>query len=241
MEDDKLKNIWKKATGFPEKSKYTLAEIASYKQKKARDTNRNIRRGILVDIGYKAVIILGLIVHLFLQGTKDSQVFWIIGGLILLTVVLVGINLQFIRRLDQLTESNSILENLQQKIAYLRTTYRPFLFLSPLSNFLFILTGFFFYYHFKYGAIQMDPPWEDPVLYGFLILGYLIGFWAALPFYRMHLRELEECLEDLDDQFMAGLKIREHQRRKLLYYIIGATLLLVGIVVFLIVLYQSRN
>jgi Ca2+/Na+ antiporter len=233
MKEDKLKEIWQQ--GENDRPKYTLAEIAAYREQKSKDTTRNLRLEVLFSTGYKSVVALGILILLFLiPGQLNIQL--IMAILLLCTLGLIALDFRYLKKVNQINETGTIMETLQQKLRLLQTEYRQFLFWGALTNPLFILTGFFYYFLFKYGEITMESPWEDPVLYGFLLIGYLIALLAALPGYRMRIAEVRECMEDMDEQYMASRKIVEQKKQKRRFFIVAAILVLGGILFLLILL-----
>lgn len=237
MKEDRLKKLWQENPA-PDVT-YTLEEINAYRAQKSSDTQRDIRRNITFDIIYKSAIAAGLATLLFLV-KAPPHLPWIIALLLLVDVGLIVFDRQFLKKADMLDESEPILASLRRKRTFLQESYRPFIFLGALSNPLLILTGFFFYFYFKYGEIRMAAPWEDPVLYIILLIGYLLALWAALPFYQQRRRELEECLEDMDDTQVATQKIAAHRRRRRQYMIMFAILAVVGLGLFFILLWQNK-
>lgn len=237
MNELDLKRIWKSAQAAgDQQKKYTMEEILMYRKRQSRETSRGILWGIKSDIALKAVLLFGFGVLLLILpvGSPGRPVALVLIGLIL---ALIFLEFHFIRKLDQLGETDAILNNLKNKIGYLRHYYRPYIFIGALTNPILMLCGFFFYFYFTYGEIRMAGPAEDPVLYLLLLLGYALGVIGTYPFYLSRNRDLTECLHDLDEDDLATQKIAGQQYRKRRFLIIAFILILLGLLLFLFLLF----
>ena len=238
MEKRDIKDIWKSA---PENqfstNRYSLNEIQAYRKKKSVQTSRSARLTIRFDIGLKSILITGLC-YLLLTHQQYPYPF-VFGVLIALITALIFIENSFIQKLSQIKETDSVIENLTHKLHYLRTTHAWFVFLGALSSPLFVLCGFFLYYHFKYGEIRIGLPIEDPMTYLFLALAFVISYFSQLPVFKSQVRELKESIEDIDDSAMAHVKIEESRKRRRNYMILFSILILVGALVLLLILIRK--
>ena len=175
MEEIDLKNIWKTAGKNELKIKrYSLAEIELYRTKKSKQVSRSSRAGILFDILYKIVAAAEFI---YLLVILNSQPFYqiIITCLAAALFILIAVEAGFLRKLNLISDSDTVIGNLQKKYNFLKTTYRKFIFISALSNPFFVTAGFFLYFYFKYNEIKMGTPFGDPVLYLFIVISFLIS------------------------------------------------------------------
>jgi MFS family permease len=237
MEEIDLKKIWKTAGEDELKiKKYSLNEIQLYRTKKSKQASRTSRTGILFDIFYKIAVSAG---YIYLLIILDYQFPWqiIITCLLAALLILAAAELGFLKKLNLISESDSVIENLQKKYDFLKTTYKKFIFFSALSNPFFVTGGFFLYFYFKYGEIKMAAPFEDPVLYIFIVISFLISLAGQWPFYKIQLKDLKESIEDLDDDKIAGLKIEEAIRRRKKIIVISSILLLTGVLFLLILIF----
>lgn len=233
MKTNDIKQIWKSAnTDETTGKRYSLSEIQDYRKKKSHQMSTSGFRAIRFDIAFKGLIAAALLFLLVFQVTQPLY-HRIIVILIFVTVVLLWLNFSYIKKLKAVKETDAVMENLKIKLRYFKTTFRNFIINSSLSNPLFVLTGFFFYYQFKYHEIKMELPWHDPVPYLFLLLAFIISFGAQWTNYRSQVNELTETIEDLDNESLASMKIAERrikERRNLIMYTI---LILLGLLIFL--------
>jgi hypothetical protein len=237
MEETELKNIWKKAGEMESPAeKYSIEEIQLYRVKKSKQAYRKGKAGILFDIIYKAV---ALFEYIFLLISLNNQFPYqqIITALTTAVIILIAADMIFLKKLSLVKYSGSVLENLHERFSYLKTTYFKFIFINALSGPLFITGGFFIYFYFRYNAIQMAGPFEDPVLYLLIIVAFCIPFAAQYIDYKNQYRELKESIEDLDDGGNVSEKIAEAEKRSKKIILISSVLIITGILIFLIILF----
>jgi hypothetical protein len=236
MKELDIKKIWEKANEreTPEK-KYSLAEIQLLHKKKSRQVSKSSRLGILFDIILKCAVMIELFYLLIILNYQYPYQI-VIGILLAATCVFVIFEIGFIKRLNLIQETDSVIVNLQKKLDFIKTTYRKFIFIGGLSSPLFVVSGFFLFYYFKYGEIKMGFPLEDPVLYIILLTAYLLPILGQWPIYKMQLKELNESIENIEDIQTAGIKYEEARKRKIKTVIVSSILILIGLVIFLIIL-----
>ena len=236
MEELDIKNIWKTANkNETVMKKYSLADIKLYKEKKSKQLSKSSRLSILFDIAYKCLAFLELsFLLIFLNYQYPFQT--IIGFLLAIICVLVFFEAGFLKKLNLIKDTDSVIDNLQKKLSFMKTTYRKFIFIGALSNPLFVGSSIFLYYYFKYSEIRIGTPLEDPILYLFLIAAYSISLFGQWPFYKIQIKELKENIEDIEDTQIASVKIEKAKKRKRNILIISSLLILIGILIFLIIL-----
>ena len=237
MKTNDIKQIWKSFSPDDGANKrYSLNDIQVYRKKKSQQLSKTGSRAIYFDIVFKSLIAFALAYLVVFQVT-ESVYKPIISILISITVLLLGMNFIFLKKLKKIKGTDAIMDNLKNKLHYFETTYRNFIINSSFSNPLFVLTGFLFYFQFKYGEIRMETPWNDPVPYLFLLVAFIISFGAQWTNYKNEVRELTETIRDLDDEKLAAIKIEEYRKRRKRNLFIYSVLLLVGILILLFFLF----
>jgi hypothetical protein len=234
MEELDIKGIWKSAAhNASNEKKYSLAEIQSYRTKKSKQIHRSSKAGILFDIIYKAIACVEYVyLLLVLEYQYPYQI--IIPIIIAGVCLLIAVELGFLKKLNQIDDSDSIIDNLRNQYKYLKSTYRKFILVSSLSNPVFITGAFFLYFYFKYNEIRMESPLIDPVLYIFIVISFLIPLAAQYPVYKNQLRDLKESIDDLNDGETASEIISDSENRRKIIIIISSVLIIAGILIFLI-------
>ena len=236
MEELDIKQIWKGANKKELLAKsYSLDDIQKYRKRKSHLISKSSRLTIFFDIGYKSVTLIGLIYLLTVLNHQEPYQI-IIGSLMAVTASLVLIEINFIEKLKSIKETDSVIDNLQNKLIFLKTTYNQFIFLSALSNPLFVLAGFLLYHHFKYNGMHTGTPMTDPVTYIFLVIAFAISFFSQKPIYNTQIKELQESIHDMNDTAMASIKIEENKKRKRNNIILCSILILIGVLFLLLTL-----
>lgn len=237
MKEIDLKHIWKNANK-KEKRKYSLQEIHAYRIKKSISTYKSGYRSILFDIGYKGVSVIALLYLLLCLNYPNQKV---LSLLLFVTLILVVIELIFIRKLKFIKDTDSVIENLKSNLNFLKTTYKKFILLSALSNSLFVLNGFLLYHYFKYGGTPAETPFNDPIIYFFLLAAFSFSFLAQIPNYTHQCKELMAYINDMDDTADAAEIIEETKRNRKKNIKLYSILILVAILVLilLMVLYNK--
>lgn len=235
MKELDLKQIWNNfGEKKPEEKRYSLEDIYTYRRKRSKSASRASRLGILFDIGYKSTVLVMLIVLiLILDYQYPFQI--IIALLIAVTCALIFLESRYLKKLTEIKETESVIENLKEKLKYLKTTFKKFIFVGGLSNPLLFIAGMFLYDHFKYGAVQARTPSDDLILYIMLVFSYLLSVFGQWPFYKNHVKELQESIDTLDDVKIASIKIEEARKRRIRFIIVSSILALIGILLLLII------
>ncbi len=239
-EEINLQEIWnlRLTVGNPIK-KYSLQDIHSYRIRKSRQMSRSTRLIIVFDIIYKLVSLMGMILLLVTRviQTPYLVVIWL---LIIATVVLIAFEYSLIKKVRSIRESDAIVETLSNKLYYLRTSHKVFIFLSALSNPIFVTIAFVWYYAIKYGQIGMTAPFEDPVIYGFILLSFAISYFSQVPIHRRQVNDLKETVMDIDNTKVTNLKIAEAREHRIKVLILYSILFLIGICLFFTVLFNHQ-
>lgn len=79
----------------------------------------------------------------------------------------------------------------------------------------------------------MELPWNNPILYPFLLLAFIISFGAQWTNYRSQVKELTETIEDLDIAIFVSVTIAERRMKKRRNIIVYNILILLGLLIFL--------
>jgi len=236
MNGSYIKDIWETArSGDLPTNIYSLEDIRKYRSKKSQQTSVSGRWSILIDIFIKGLVILGM-VYLLIFLNNQTQYKYIIGFVVVVGALLIVIEINFLSKLKAIRETDSVIDNLTRKLNYFKRHHKYFIFISALSAPMFVFTGSFLYYYFKYNEIRLESPVEDPVIYLFLIAAFTISFFSQMPLYKLQLKELKESIEEMDDTQTASIKIKESRERQRRNIIISAILILAGILLLLLAL-----
>lgn len=209
---DSLKKAWKNEGSFEDR-RLSEAEIENYLRNKSSDISRLFRKGLIFDIILKSIIGLSLLGLLFLLPSFQSLA--VICSAIL--IILWGIRYQW-RMISRIPETSSadpvIKTTLESKITFFRRHFIKSLYVGALSNSLFILSGMLYYFYFKYGEIR-PLQWDDYLVFGLImLLGFAFGAYVQIAHHNFQVKQLESSLQEIDEDLMSTLSLREQRNRK---------------------------
>lgn len=235
MESVDIIAVWKQSKDAETASpRYSLEQIQAYRRKSTNDSRRSGKLSIQFDLIYKAVVALGFG---FLLSLPLPAVFqWVAGASLGLMLTLISWQLSFLKRLRAIKPTDAVADHLKNQLHFLQKTYRQFVFTGAATNPLFVLAGFMLYAHYKHEPTDIDGFFQDPVLYGFVILAYAFALGAQWPYYQKHMKEVREMLESVDDDVLATLQLHEQRKKRLKRMITFAILFFIGLMILLILL-----
>jgi hypothetical protein len=94
-----------------------------------------------------------------------------------------------------------------------------------------------YYFYFKYGEIRPFQ-WDDYLVFSLtMLIGFGLGVTVQIAQYRFQIRQLESCLQEIDEETMTTFTIREQRnkkRRLVLIFVLALVcgLLLLGFFIF---------
>lgn len=232
---DKYKDIWKDEKGFDRKI-LSDREVTGYLRKRSGSIRDSFRTGLLIDLVLKGILgISFLILTLLLPGTGVIQL--LCGIMFLLTCYLIFMQ---IRTYFKLPGKRAYSENIKSFhegiISFYRSRFIRSLHLSALSNPLIFISGMFYYYLFKYGMVRSMEAVDFIVLGIFCLAGYLLGFMAQRMQYNHRIRQMEECLNELNEGGLKEQTLKKQVRQNTLWIILFITALVIGLAALGIVL-----
>ena len=145
----------------------------------------------------------------------------------ILMLILWAIRYQWlmIARIPKSTVSDPVIRtSLENKVKFYRQHFKKSLYVGALSNSLFILSGMLYYFYFKYGEIRPFA-WDDYLVFGVtIILGFALGVYIQITQHSFQVKQLEDCLQDIDEDAMTTLTLRDqrNKRRRMIFIILLA-------------------
>lgn len=226
---DTIKAAWKNEKSF-EDQRLSEADIENFLGRKSRDISRLFRKGLLFDIVMKSVIGLSLLGILFLFRGNQSI-------LLMISVVLLFTTWTIFyqwRKIGRIPESGGpdpvIRTSLENKVNYYYQHYIKSIYVGALSNSLFVLSGMLYYFYFKYGEIRPFQ-WDDYLVFALvLLLSFVIGAVAQVKQHNFQVKQLESCLQEIDEESISALTIRDQRNKKRRMTLLFVLALLCGLV-----------
>ena len=226
---ESIKAAWKNEKSF-EDQRLSEAEIESFLSSKSRDISRLFRKGLIFDIVLKSIIGISLIGTFFLLKTNQSII--LISAILMLILWAIRFQWLMIARIPLTSASDPVVRvALEDKINFYRQHYIKSLYVGGLSNSLFILSGMLYYFYFKYGEIRPFE-WDDYLVFGItIIIGFALGTYIQITQHTYQVKQLENCLQDIDEEALTSLTLREQRNKKRRLILIFLLALICGLLI----------
>jgi hypothetical protein len=230
-----MKAAWKKEKSF-EDQRLSEADIERFLGSKSRDISRLFRKGLIFDIVLKSIVALSLIGIFLLFGAKQCVI--LVSSVLVLVLWAIRYQWLMIARIPNGSSSEPVIKTtLAARIRFYREHFIKSLYVGALSNSLFIFSGILYYFYFKYGEIRPFT-WDDYLVFGItILLGFAMGAYIQIAQHNFQVKQLEECLQEIDEDTLTTLTIREQRnkkRRMILVFVLALVcgLLLLGYLIF---------
>jgi len=209
---DSIKAAWKIERSF-EDHKLSEADIQDFLSGKSKDISQLFRKGLIFDIVLKGLIGTSLIGAFFLLKTNQSLM--LISSILMLILWTIRYQWLMIARIPNSTASDPVIKtSLENKVKFYHQHFKKSLYVGALSNSLFILSGMLYYFYFKYGEIRPFA-WDDYLVFGItIILGFALGVYIQITQHSFQVKQLESCLQEIDEESMSALTLRENRNKK---------------------------
>jgi hypothetical protein len=239
IEMDKYKQLWNNEKGFDKKI-LSDREISGYLRKRSRSITGSFRIGLLIDIVLKVLLgISFLILALLLADNATIQI--LCGIMFLLLCYLFFLQIRtYIRLPGKFEYTDNIKGFLEGIIRFYRTRFIRSLHLTGLSNPLLFISGMFYYFWLRYETIRSMDAVDFFVLGIFCLAGYLLGFMAHRWQYNYRIRQMEECLNELNEGGIQEQTLKRQARQNTIFLILFISALVIGLIALSIVLTMTN-
>jgi hypothetical protein len=209
---DSIKAAWKNESSF-EDHRLSELDIENFLSSKSKDISQLFRKGLIFDIVLKSVIGVSLIGIFFLLRANQSII--LVSSILMLILWAIRYQWLMIARIPKTSTSDPVIRaSLENKIKFYRQHFIKSLYVGALSNSLFILSGMLYYFYFKYGEIRPFA-WDDYLVFGVtIIIGFALGAYVQITQHSFQVKQLENCLQDIDEDAMTTLTLRDQRDKK---------------------------
>ncbi|WP_297087128.1 hypothetical protein [uncultured Draconibacterium sp.] len=238
MNDKKLKDMWNKAEQLMEVSDYNSASIEQFIAGRSNDTNQKIKNIIILDLVLKVVALVVLAIDFALYFGTTTIMLITVAGIVLLAPLLY---LQY-KMLNRFTEAADYGQNTRAKLVSMLTYLKTRMFSTLLSvscTYLFVfIAGSLAYFYSTYGYVRPLSGVDFIVFLGFIVFGIVFNFIINHGQIKYHIKHLETCLNDLNDDNLKlvseniELQRKQDRTQKLLL----ALALIIGFLILLVIL-----
>ena len=234
---DTMKKAWKNESGFEDK-RLSEADIEKYLHKRSGNISQLFRKGLVFDIVLKGIVGVSLLgIAVLFRGTPNfiTAISFILLGIIW------AIWFQW-RMTGRIPEAGAtgetIRTTLETRIRFYHEQYLKSLYVGALSNSLIILSGMLYYFYFKYGEIRPFQ-WDDYLVFsGFIIIGYALGAVAQISQHNFQVKQLESCLEEIDEKSFSSISIQSQRNKNLRFILLALLALLCGLLVLAFLIFR---
>lgn len=238
MNDKKLKDMWNKAETLMEASAYESSSIEQFISGRSNDTTQKIRTMIIFDMVLKALALCVLAIDFVLYfGTTNVMSVTAAGVAILIPLIFMQYKL--LNRFSEAADNGQTTRNkLASMLTYLKTKFFTTL-LSVSGTYLFVfIAGSLLYFYAAYGYVRPLDGVDFVVFLTFIILGIVLNFVVNHGQVKYHIKHLEICLNDLNDQNLKlvseniELQRKRDRANKLLLALVLALGILLLVIIF---------
>lgn len=212
--DEKLKAMWNKAEKMMGTSDYNGPSIEQFISGRSSDTAQKIRNIIIFDIALKAFVLALLIIDFVLfLGTYNVMVVTLAGAVLLVPLIIYQRGL-----LHRFTEAADYGQSTRDKLASMLTYLKTRFFTTLLSVSITYLFGFIggslAYFYAAYGYVRPLDGIDVMVFLTFILIGIVFNFVVNRAQVRYHIKHLEVCLSDLNENNLALVSENIELQRK---------------------------
>lgn len=226
-----FKAAWQEVSNFNTEV-LSEADVRKYLASKSKSITASFRNGLIIDIILKTLLAgsFGLLLWLYLSNLKIITVCAI---LILVIVYLLYYLLSVIKQIPGHAEySGSLYKLLENEIRFFKTRFSKVVYIIALSNPLFIFSGMLFYFQFKYSGFRELEAVDFIVLSLICIAGFILGAFVLLWQYNYQVKQLEECLTELDKDGLKALTAGKQKAQNRRLFVIFTIVLICGLLLF---------
>ncbi len=238
MNEETLKSMWKKTEGLSNDTTYKSQLIQNYLSGRSIDTSHKIRNIIRFDLLVKALLIIVLAVDIsFFAGNTKIVTISILS--IAALVPLIWFELKMIGRFElAANHAQNTRDKLSSMLSYLKTKFTSTLLAISFTYLFVFLSGSLIYFYLTYGYVRTLDTVDVFVFIGFIMLGIVFNFLVNKGQIKYHVRHLENCLSELNDQALplAQKMIEAQKKQDRTNKLILGTLLIFGFMLLIAVL-----
>jgi hypothetical protein len=238
MEDKSFQEILNKfASGGNNGISFSPSEIRSFRKKYLVRISSSAERLIVFDLIYKWIVATAYACLIFLADFAPLNT--AISIVAILTLLLFSQQNNSLRaQVRKLDGSADITSSLKNKYDFFIRIRREFLPAASLSHSYFVLAGFQYYMYFKYGGINLESLFHDPVIYIFLVIAYLVPLLVQRHQFTAEIGELKQLIDaEFPDQ-PGNVNLNLIQRRRRFRQFVFILLLLAGVTALYFILHS---
>lgn len=225
---DSLKSAWKREEGF-DSPRLSESDIEKYLQKKSKGISQHYKKGLVFDLVLKGLVGISLIGIIILFAGNINM---LISMLMVLALILWSIwfQVKMYRNIPSDVSSEPVIrKTLEKRIDFYRKKYFKSLYIGALSNSLIFVSGSLYYFYIKYGEIRPLDLTDFLVFGGATLIAFIFGAAANIGQMNFQVKQLESCLQEIDEDSISVLTIREQKNKRRRLFFITLLALICGL------------
>ncbi len=234
----KLKAMWSKTENLIGSSKYDSSKIESFLSGRSHSTGQYVRKMIYTDLVMKSLVIIVLLVDSILYAGTNNVVAVCAGGALLLAG-LIYYQVKILNRFTEIADhGQTTRDKLVSMLTYLKTRFTSTLISLSITYLFIFVSGSLAYFYAVYGKVR-TLDWIDIVVFlTFILIGIGFNFFTFRAQIQYHIKHLETCLSDLNDNNMLVVSelIGQQQKQDRINKLVLMLILVFGFTVFAVLL-----
>jgi hypothetical protein len=233
MNDKKLKDMWNNITDLPD---YGSASIEQFISKRSSSISGKLLNALRVDIFIKTLVGLSLVINLILYQSTPA-VLLICSAALVILIFLIYFETKTLKDFNLAIDTGkSARDNLSSMLTFFRSRYSTAMYAMASTGLFFFTSGMLLYFYAVYGQVRPLDSMDYFVFGIFYLIIIISGFVITSTQVRYHIKHLEVCLSDLNENSLAMVAERIEEKRKqdrlikglmVLLIIFGFTLLMI--------------
>lgn len=234
---NRLKEAWMREFDLTG-NKLTEDDLRNYLKGRSRNINQLFRTGLIMDFVIKVMLGSAFAGSLILY-PDDIKVTLFSLLFMIFSVYSILFHANTYRKIPDDPEGRkSLISNIEEKISFYRSRYIKSVYAIALSSPMLFISGSLYYFYFKYGTIrQLDQ--TDIIIMGvFLTISFVFPLAVQLWFNRHHIRQLEECMNEIREGAISELLIMRQRRSRLIVQLVSVIALITGMLLLLYIIFS---
>ncbi|MEN8116443.1 MAG: hypothetical protein ABFS16_05660 [Bacteroidota bacterium] len=225
--DKNLKDMWNKAGSLMGGSEYESETIERFVSGRSTSVTDKIRKMLHFDIALKilfaGVLLLDGILYFNIQPTVSMVC---LAGVVI-AIPLAFLQFRILKQFNQIADyGQSTKEKLARTLIFLRNRFFTAILSTSSTGIFLYISGLLMYFFLTYGELRRLGNMDVFVFSTFLITGVVMNFAINYAKVKYHIKHIEACLSDLNDNVLAVVasnietQLKQDRTTKMLLYFV---------------------
>lgn len=224
------RSAWKNESAF-ENRKLSEREIQQFLKSKSKKIENLFTTGIIMSLIYKFLLSVSFIAFIYVFRPSHA---WLYTSLALVGVCILSIVylLYVIKKIpNKIILDLDFKSILSRSIKFYHRVFKKAIFVSALSNPLFIIAGSLYYFYFKYGEVRPFALDDWLVFSIFIVISFAFGAVMQLAQYNFQIGQMEASLKEINEETITKLNLKLQKNKRIRVLIIFSLAVILGVLV----------